>query len=278
MTNDLKNQKLPKDLPRVQLMSVTPDRALHWLDNANTRNRRLSEAYAEKLARDMRQDRWLLTHEGIAFDPHGVLLDGQHRLWAVVLADRTVEMYVWFDVTSEALMAINNGKSRSTVDILRLAGRCGNVTGPQISTLRALLAGYGKGPTMTCSEAAEAYDRHRDAISFALDHLPVCLRAKGVPTATTRGVIARGWYSANRAKLAAFCEMIISGVVTDPNAGVIVLLRQYLMDNRGGSYELRRERYGKTQRALRAYLRGESITRLYSAGREYFPLPEENES
>ena len=226
-------------------MTVTPDQALNWLDNTNTRNRKLSEAYAERLARDISQGRWLLTHEGIAFDPHGVLLDGQHRLWAIVLADKPVQMYVWFDVTSDALMAINNGKSRSTVDILRLAGGCGNVTGPQMATLRAMLTGYGPSITLTSSEAARAYGLHRKAIEFALDQLPRLSRAKGVPKATTRAVIARAWYSANRSRLASFCEMLISGMITDSNSSAILLLRQYLMDNRGYSYEQRRESYGK---------------------------------
>ena len=65
--------------PYCSLMTITPTMALNWLEHANTNNRKIIEAYVKKLARDMKAGRWRLTHEGIAFDPHGVLLDGQHR-------------------------------------------------------------------------------------------------------------------------------------------------------------------------------------------------------
>ena len=36
-----------------------------------------------------------------------------------------------------------------------------------------------------------------------------------------------------------------------------------------------RERYGKTERALQAYLAGEQLGKLYAATTELFPLPED---
>lgn len=46
----------------------------------------------------MRRGDWLVTHQGIAFDTRGVLVDGQHRLGAVVEADVTVKIAVFTDV------------------------------------------------------------------------------------------------------------------------------------------------------------------------------------
>jgi hypothetical protein len=259
-------------VPSVIRMTITPDKALNWLENANPNNRTLSDAHVNRLARDMKEGRWILTHEGIAFSPEGILLDGQHRLWAIVEADMPVEMHVWFNVDPAALMAIDSGKTRSLADILRISGTPGSVTTKELAVLRTMLGGLKVPSSLSASEAAKALARHGCAIAFAVSVLP---KARHLSDATTRGAVARAYYSADRAKLAEFGRMLVSGIV--PNAGCtsVILLRQYLQSNTGGTWTERRERYAKTERALASYLRGESLTRLYAAPQEYFPLPEE---
>jgi len=266
----------PATEPSVHPMTVTPERALNWLDNANTRNRKISDSYAQKLARDMRAGRWMLTHEGIAFDPHGVLLDGQHRLWAVVLADVPVRMHVWFDVTPESLMVINSGRSRSLADNLRLGGGLGDVDHRELATLRAMLGRGGRTPGLTPAEAYDLLERHRHAVRFAVEHLGRTARARGLSSGETRAVVARAWYSADRSRLEHFCHVLRSSLAVGPDDEVIIALRTYLTSALGGGWRLRTERYRKTERALLAFLRSEKVAKLYAAGRELFPLPEES--
>lgn len=95
--------------PTVELVDVTPDRAATWLEQTNRRNRKIKESVVVQYARDMRDDKWILTHQGIAFSPDDILLDGQHRLWAIVESGRTVPMYVWRNVTDEAMLVIDSG-------------------------------------------------------------------------------------------------------------------------------------------------------------------------
>ena len=99
--------------PHVAPMQVTPAMAANWLENANVKNRKISDLHVKRLARDMKEGRWVQTHEGIAFDPNGVLLDGQHRLWAIIEADVTIAMYIWFNVSPQALLVIGSGKPGS---------------------------------------------------------------------------------------------------------------------------------------------------------------------
>ena len=169
---------LKQALPACNRMTVTPEMAARWLESANTHNRPVSDAYVERLARDMRNGQWKLTHEGIAFDSHGVLLDGQNRLWAVVQANVSVAMHVWFNVTPESLMVINSGKPRSLADNLRLSGRCGEVTKNDLATLRAML-GRGGDTSLTASQLSKMTSV---TVTCSLDarHPPV------LPTPTTR--------------------------------------------------------------------------------------------
>jgi len=264
--------------PFVELMLVTPERALNWLENANNRNRRVSDAYVQRLARDMRNGRWVLTHEGIAFDPNGMLLDGQHRLWAVVMAETAVQMHIWFNVTAESLMVINSGRARTLTDNLKLGGGLGNVSGRELATLRGMLGRGVESPSLTPSEAKELLAKHRQAVGYACEHLAKSARSKGVSTGETRGVVARAWYSGDGERLGAFCEVLRTSVAKGPEDEVAILLRTYLMSTPGNSRQLRRERYGKTERALLAFLEGDELSRLYATDKELFPLPEENGS
>lgn len=258
--------------PHCNLMTITPTMALNWLENANTNNRPVRDAYVKRLARDMMAGRWRLTHQGIAFDPHGVLLDGQHRLWAIVTADLSVEMHVFFDIPPEALPVTDVVKPRTLSDQLRLSQQHGDVDTRHTSTLKAMLGGMPGPLTMTSLEASDALSRHGAAVEFAINAIPKGAR---ICNATTRGVIARAYYSADQKRLMEFGRMLSTGVVPNSDAVAVVLLRQYLYNNAGNATHLLRERYARTERALAAFLKDEPITRLMPTKQELFPLPEE---
>ena len=127
----------------------------------------------------------------------------------------------------------------------------------------------------TVQETADALARHHEAIRFAIRHLP-SVRAKGLCNAITRAVLARAFYGTHHQQLASFGAMIANGIILDaPSAPAVAALRQYLLTTKGQSYAERQERYGKTERALMAYLYNEPITKLIPTNREHFPLPEE---
>ncbi|WP_405956097.1 hypothetical protein [Streptomyces phaeochromogenes] len=77
------------------IVTVTPAMANSWLKHRNLeRNRRYSRPIAARYAAEMRAGLWKTTHQGAAFDSDEFLLDGQHRLGAVVIADQPIDMYV----------------------------------------------------------------------------------------------------------------------------------------------------------------------------------------
>jgi len=269
-----KSAQSPCVEPRVERMLITPTQAVNWLDNANIRNRTVSQAAVERYARDMRAGHWRLTHEGIAFDPNGVLLDGQHRLWAVVYAEMPVEMHVWFNVATDSLMVIGGGRGRNLVDHLRLGGGLGDVNKDVLAVLRCLL-GKGSSSHLTPDEAREVLRRHERPIMFAMRSLPPMPSTRGIATCETRAVIARAWYSASEERLTEFCEVLRSSMARRDADKTVVLLRNYLIGGAGWERCNRRERYAKIERTLLAFLRDESVSRLNAATKELFPLPEE---
>lgn len=74
------------------------------------------------LAEAIRRSEWKLTHQGIAFDEAGYLLDGQHRLHAIVEAKIPVQMMVFHGLPREIFPVLDTGKRRSAADTLLSTG------------------------------------------------------------------------------------------------------------------------------------------------------------
>jgi hypothetical protein len=273
------NSQFPPTLtkePYNEIIEVSPELALKWLEG-NTHNRPINHAHVNALVRDIKAGRWRVTHQGIAFDAEGLLIDGQHRLWAIVEANQAVRVRAFYNEPLENKQFVDCGKRRTNLDILHLTGDLGEVTDRQLATLRAMLAGQsGTSLRMTPSEEAEQYRRHHEAVDFAIRHLGNS-RVKGIATATVRAVIARAYYYVNPEDLKHFCDVLQSGLATT-NADVSVsMLFQFLLRTSEACKKdsIRRLRYMKTEWALDAYLDGKHPKRLCGSNDELFPLPEE---
>lgn len=257
--------------PTVTRERVTPAMASEWWERRNERNRTVNETHVRKLAADMAAGAWRLTHEGIAFDPEGGLLDGHHRLKAIMRSGATVEMHIWRNIPRSALMAIDSGRVRSLGAKLTMTGGYGVVTPAHTAVLGMIVGGFSGSATLTAEQAARALDQYGEALAFAIQALP---RHDRVSDANTRAVIARAFYSCDPDRLKAFANMLISGVVPNEDAIAVMLLRNFLYDNAGFSRKVRHERYAKTQRALVAFLNRDRITKLFAAPSEQFPIPD----
>jgi hypothetical protein len=106
---------------RSKVVSITPKRAAEYLER-NTANRPVSQRLVREFAAVMGRGEWRVTHQGIAFDTNGALVDGQHRLAAVVEADVPVEMTVFTEVPEGAFDVLDTGKRRNAADALAIEG------------------------------------------------------------------------------------------------------------------------------------------------------------
>lgn len=97
---------------------MTPERARFILAHNNGKNRALRLNTVAKLANDIKEGRWEVTHQGVAFDEHDQLLDGQHRLRAIAEANRACEVVVWRNVPRKSFSVLDCGVSRTASDNL----------------------------------------------------------------------------------------------------------------------------------------------------------------
>lgn len=114
------NRKASTEL-KVEVVNVTPALAERWLQS-NLHNRPVRQMLIDKYARDMANGAWAMTGEPIKFDTSDRLIDGQHRLFAVVQSQAVVQMLVLRNVAPEAQLVMDTGSSRTASDALAFSG------------------------------------------------------------------------------------------------------------------------------------------------------------
>ena len=92
---------------------ITPEVACRYLNLNISTNRKLKYSNIKFLVDELKGGRWRLTHQGIAFNKDGFLIDGQNRLSAIVDSGISAQMMVSRGVENEAFKVMDNGVKRS---------------------------------------------------------------------------------------------------------------------------------------------------------------------
>lgn len=257
-----------------RLVRVTSDLAAEWL-KLNTENRRIRGRVVDTYARDFDAGRWIPNpSDPIMISSTGTLLNGQHRLSAIVKTGKAADLYVEFGADPRSVSAIDRGLSRSAGDAFSMnTGK--HKTTYWFGMARMMRQGAcGTYPTLTTQEMEKFFLDHEKAIDYA-DSL-TCNARKGIKRAPVGAALARASYHVDRDKLEEFAQVLVSGVAPLKSHAIIVTLRDWLVSHPahgGGAAPI--GVYRKTTRALLAFVNGERIKTLYEISEEPFPLPDE---
>ena len=258
--------------PVYQNVAITPATASEWLRH-NTLNRPIMAAVVRRYAEEMRQGRWEYTHQGVAFDVNGVLVDGQHRLLAIVESGCTITMQVTFNLLPSTRITVDDHSRRTVHDALCLQGE--NVDRRQVAMITVMVQGMAGryGSKLTKTDMLTLASAFRDGLAFAtslkISKLP------GLRQAQVFAVLARAWYSQPKETLERFYEVLTTGEYKDESEIAAITLRTYLTVTtraRGGG-RLRVETYRKVSRMLQAFINGEPQRRCIGTLSELFETP-----
>ena len=117
------------DVPgwRLAFRTITPAMAREMLA-IPVRNRRVRKSLTGVYAGDMTAQRWLPTPEAIILDTNGGVLDGQHRLSAVIETGIARPFLVISNVDPSLISVLGIGRSRSPADVLDIQGEANSQT------------------------------------------------------------------------------------------------------------------------------------------------------
>lgn len=113
-----KNKGIPEVIP-YQLITVDMARDL---ESHNTHNRNRSDELSQDHAATMREKSWITNGDTIRFDVDMVMLDGQHKIEAIILSNEPQWYPIVCGLPKEAMETIDTGKKRTAADALHLRG------------------------------------------------------------------------------------------------------------------------------------------------------------
>lgn len=106
---------------KAQIVTVTPEIAEGLLQR-NTHNRSVVRSRVDQYAADMRRGNWAVNGEAIKIAHTGQILDGQHRILAILEADTAIQTLVITGLEPEAQETMDQGRPRQLCDVLKLRG------------------------------------------------------------------------------------------------------------------------------------------------------------
>jgi hypothetical protein len=120
---------------KVSTIKITPQMAAQMLLK-NTKNRKMNRNHINSMVRDMLAGNWQQNGDAIRFDYNGDLIDGQHRLKAIIESGKAMYCVVVRGLDPESMKTIDSGKKRNYGDRLTMRGiKNANRFGPTINML-----------------------------------------------------------------------------------------------------------------------------------------------
>lgn len=274
---------------RLEWVTVDPETAKALLEASvasGAVNRPLNRAQVAKLAEDMRAGNFIKNATPVKFNKTNGLLDGQHRLNAVIESGATIDFLIACGCDDRDILVQDIGVKRSLPEmeyILRGGQVPINTLSLQYATSnimqRSLRAQNGG---VTHRQRKAFFDRHQEAIVWVTGLVgsnasPEFSLGVRLP-ASVLAVTGRAYYTQDRAKLERFIESVQTGISNPGEEGAAILrtflLRSANRKGRTGSVGAK-EMYGCVLSALQAFLQGKAIKLLRPLKQEIFPLPEE---
>lgn len=252
------------------LQTITPQKAVDMLKK-NTRNRPVNTFHVKRLAREMELGNWKVNGDTICFNGD-LLIDGQHRLQAVVASGCTIQSLVVEGLPADVFNTIDTGKRRDGGDTLALIGvkNSRKVTSALLFIERVTTGRvyWSSKHAVTNSEIEALYAKHpgiEQSVRLADGKKSVC------PQSVLAGL---HYLFALRDKEAAdkFVEDIKSGKNLSEGDGVY-LLRERLVQNSYMKQKLRSEFIAALAiKAWNARRSGKKVSVLKFLDSETFPL------
>jgi hypothetical protein len=244
------------------VIPISPAIAAQLLTKNFSTNRKLSPSAIARYASEMVKGEWGVG-AGISFSEDGYLVDGQHRLNAVIKAGVEVPFLVTTGVPSDSYRTYDQSMTRTAAHLLTIGGGIGEVkiiTKAHVSILRSamemvLSSGSHNSPLRTPSAIKQLFPYLIDGIAFALEN------HQGVTHSAILAVVARAYYSRPHDKLIRFLELVgepgLACSTSETYASRLPGLLREKGINSSGGWAARSLLSSFTQTALLKFLAGE---------------------
>lgn len=220
-----------------QVEKITPEIARQFLAK-NLSNRPLKKTSTVAVfAAAMKRGEWVLNGDAIRFSSDGVLLDGQHRLEAVVKSGATIYSLVVYGLPPSTFDTIDRGRPRTTADMLAIRGEKNYTALASVARLGFMWETYGdpfygKPDAQPTARQIEAYVDENPIIR---DAVRIVTARKWIKKYLTPRIGGFAVYAFLRSDLAScvpgFMDVLVTGEKSQTNCAAF-LLRDALVEDK----------------------------------------------
>lgn len=264
---------------KFETKTITPEMAKVMLTKNGT-NRKLRRRIVAEYAKDMKSGRWLgNTGEGIKFGDNNELLDGQHRLNAIMAAGVGVKMLVVTGLsTPDVFGVIDSGLKRSSGDALYTMGiKNASIVSSIIKAWNSLKVGSGRTnasgeiQSLTNSQVVELYyDRQKFWQEIARESVNYYSKIYKAVSPTFIGAIWAYFYDINKTQADKFMENLCEGF--GEQGCPTKTLRDRLINEATQQRGIKtRVKYGLAVKAWNMYCEGRKGRLVFDISKEVFP-------
>jgi len=225
-------------------ITITPELAARFLEfNAN--NRPLSQSWVKTIAKAITDGSWRQTHQGIAFSGDITsprrLMDGQHRLAAVVKAGTSIDAIIAWNVPEDSFSAMDDSKTRNFKERNKWAA-------DEVTFASTVFRCLGGSARMDIVSATNIMNRLGFAFRLLINACPTKARSLSTANVWLGAVMAMQKTGKTNEIAAAYRALVLGDVAKMPNS--IAALYAYLITR---STEVRSGREAQLQASFIAF-------------------------
>lgn len=259
------------------VVRVTPELAKKWLESMVENQRNPSERSIVKYSRAMSQGKWE-TASPLSFDSEGKLIDGQHRLLAVLKSQCSIDFIVLQGLAKSAIHALDMGVNRTASHLAKLKGL--SLTNNHLAILNCCfysVSNAGKYTAFSKQEQVDFAEKHFEALDFAT-------RKQcdfHVSYSPYLAPVARAYYNENHQRLEQFLQVLHSGFTVSENPiddSAAIALRNLYFRNKGiagrlnGGDVMRIQSVKMASNALANFILRKSVKIVKESSVNHFPV------
>lgn len=258
----------------IETILITPEIATEWLA-ANIGNRNISVPHLAKVVSGINSGEFDVVGDSIKYDWNGEIIDGQHRLTAIVKTGKSLELAVVRGYDPEAKSTLDLGKKRSAMDIARLQGH-EEIGHRDISCFRSMLLPYcsahNRRNLLTVAQEIELTLKFLEPIKFVTSN--GFMRSKLARTAVA-GTIARAYLAGeNHLRLTQFMDLFGGTAISgNPYDTAAIRLRESFLSRAADRRRSLPEEFELTQSALKSFIARKQRKNICQVGGNVFQTP-----
>lgn len=283
VTTDLATQRSVSSIMlHTSLELIGPKLAEKYLALNIDHNRRVNPDRVRDYSRQMQTGQWCISAP-ISFDYHGRLIDGQHRLHAIIHCGLTLEFLVIRGYPEKTVMTLDLGAKRTAANVAAIKGlKCGS---REIAIVRSMLfPRTSHTSSVTVQEVVAIYEKYKESIIFAMRR-GKANRPGQLTNAPIRAAVARAHaWGVNHQRLEEFIDVLSTGFPVSKNAdedsAAIALRNFYLKETAGkhnGGESLRLSFFYRGQGAIVHFLNRKTCKYSKELRTKIWPLPDIDE-